>query len=125
MAIQANELRIGNIIYLCGSLHDREIRFDGVDREFELTGFLFGKLLYYKHGKNFNVIFEVKPIPLTEEWLLKFGFENKKIRIGVYDLIVVLPNSAFYNGCGFPCKYVHQLQNLYFAITGEELTMKT
>ena len=70
---------------------------------------------------------EYQPIPLTEEWLLRFGFvsnpyqdryENQSIHIecnktrGVTELwIESMPH----------IKYVHQLQNLYFALTGEEL----
>jgi hypothetical protein len=72
---------------------------------------------------------KVQPIPLTEEWLVKFGF--------------VKNNSGFYEQKRFTyhpeygwkilsqwikgwvnvaeIKYVHQLQNLYFALTGEEL----
>ena len=66
-----------------------------------------------------------KPIPLTEEWLLKFGFEHK--------LLVWEYNNFCITGCFtygyclngycldnlFPrFKYVHQLQNLYFTLTG-------
>ena len=51
----------------------------------------------------------VKPIKLTEEWLLKFGLKpnqyTKEIEFGYF-------------------KYVHQFQNLYFAIIGEELILK-
>ena len=32
---------------------------------------------------------------------------------------------CFYKNGYFIIKYVHQLQNLYFALTGEELTIKT
>ena len=35
--METKELRIGNWIYLCGYLHDIEIRFDGVEREMELS----------------------------------------------------------------------------------------
>ena len=69
-------------------------------------------------------------IPLTEEWLLKFGFEydnetsgwdNEKLssdydsEIECYYILFYVDNSI---------KYVHQLQNIYFALTGEELTIK-
>lgn len=89
----------------------------------------------------------IKPIPLTEEFLLKFGFEN--IDKGDNDFItytdsehnyylqidvrrkdgkyLILDNS-FDDLRAFSMvdiEYVHQLQNLYFALTGEELTLKT
>ena len=74
-----------------------------------------------------------KPTPLTSEWLERFGFEKSK-----YDcyklgrLTVGYPNcwqeievNGQYLDVDFPdCKYVHELQNLYFALTGTELTLK-
>lgn len=71
-------------------------------------------------------IFE--PIHLTEEWLLKFGFRSNngyplkllcgyiKIRNGVWFFK--------YNKLDIELQYVHQLQNLYFALTGNELTIE-
>ena len=72
-----------------------------------------------------------KPIPLTEEWLLKFGFEidngldkryrkeNDHIEVGLrYIKSIKVFKLGF---IGTEIKYVHQLQNLYFALTGEEL----
>jgi len=80
----------------------------------------------------------IEPIPLTEEWLLKFGFD----KVGEWMGIDFNPRMGmrFYNGnaaecditqddkyiafkCGF-IQYVHQLQNLYFALTGNELELK-
>lgn len=74
-----------------------------------------------------------KPIPLTEEWLIKFGFEmgkNPKI-IQLFPMqLLETPNGfEYFLGYGFGgkfivIKYLHQLQNLYFALTGEELKSK-
>ena len=66
-----------------------------------------------------------KPIPLTEEWLLRFGFEAiddgwyQKVEFtwNIYDYLVR------WNGNVINAQYVHQIQNLYFALTGEELTI--
>ncbi len=80
----------------------------------------------------------IKLIPLTEEWLLKFGFEKvlnqyKKITDVSKDtfnnipfIILFLGNQFQYDDLRFRTnlKYVHQLQNLYFALTGEELNIK-
>jgi|688.fasta_scaffold1153065_1 hypothetical protein len=67
----------------------------------------------------------LKPIPLREDWLLKFGFkkvaENDFI-LGKYSLYYLL----YYDGyrvSEITPKYVHQLQNLYFALTGKELVV--
>ena len=68
------------------------------------------------------------PIPLTEEWLVKFGFEKGKK--GIYQLcsfdmehtMWILDNGV--SDLHGQVVHVHQLQNLYFAITGEELIIK-
>lgn len=95
-----------------------------------------------------------KPIPLTEEWMLKFGFVEKnigkKLPQSLYELkylsnehnpIITSWVSILINVETWSCvicdeypdeigantkikiKHVHQLQNLYFALTGEELTV--
>lgn len=81
-------------------------------------------------------------IPLTEEWLLMFGFVrggfSKKasdsfyeIAVGASGLFINPDNGVVWiergtNIFNNPAliEYVHQLQNLYFALTGEELTIK-
>jgi len=83
---------------------------------------------------------ESAPIPLTEEWLLKFGFINQDDEIDYSEFEL---NGLVINGNGSDAQepfhfmhernglvtaveinYVHQLQNLYFALTGCELTIK-
>ena len=81
--------------------------------------------------KGFNLVHS--PIPLTEEWLLKFGFVPEKMEDGFlsYRLKFVdisMPYFEFtydYGTESFEVKYVHQLQNLFFALTGTELTLNT
>jgi hypothetical protein len=82
------------------------------------------------------------PIPITEEWLLNFGFEDKKtcfnlsrkeilghdfgdFAVSKYDdtQMKVWRGHKYIGVCHV--QYVHQLQNLYFALTGEELTLKS
>lgn len=113
--MKANELRIGNL-YLNNGVVDTV--------SVGLLGYL-----------DQNNPIGVDPIPLTEEWLIKAGLEGKFITIGddvhfEYDvknneLIIGGPDACTYGQCFCAeCKYVHQLQNLYFALTGEELTFK-
>lgn len=76
----------------------------------------------------------VKPIPLTEEWLLKFGFEEdrseintlKKGRFKLEAMIKIITSgelrSFYYKHISV--KHVHQLQNLYFALTNYELNIE-
>ena len=73
----------------------------------------------------------VKPIPLTEEWLLKFGFKKDTMSFWggwlspSFDLGSQLRIRTYsedtYQMREVRLKHVHQLQNLYFALTGEEL----
>jgi hypothetical protein len=69
-------------------------------------------------------------ITLTEEYLIKFGFEKK---IGWDDLeywqlqrlTIMVYNSGFtYDDTDLTITSVHQLQNLFYSLTGEELTIK-
>lgn len=76
----------------------------------------------------------LKPIELTEDWLVKFGFigqvrnqDSPNNRFMVWQLNILTYNTNhgwWYLGMQLQCevKYVHQLQNLWFALTGEELT---
>ena len=79
----------------------------------------------------------IEPIPLTEEILLKCGFEKGYIMyfIRICETRCYLRPSYrggyYYGICPYielrDCKtiqYLHQLQNLYFALTGKELEIK-
>ena len=64
-----------------------------------------------------------KPISLTEEWLKKFGFKYD-VDTDCYHYYNFILNKLFVMmdiDIHICIKYVHQLQNLYFALTGEEL----
>lgn len=123
--MKAQELRIGNYVFKSlksgnGRTISEKIECQDIVRVFENSG-----------------SFNYKPIPLTEEWLIKFGFEyyvTEKSR--VYRLNNFMATYVFegrFTGKRF-LKYanitfndfghiqsVHQLQNLYFDLTGEEL----
>lgn len=67
-----------------------------------------------------------EPIPLTEEWLLRLGAEAIEtphdIQYRIKDRLFVLRGFVFCDyGSGVKILYVHQLQNLYFALTQTEL----
>ena len=78
-----------------------------------------------------------KPIPLTEEWLLKFGFERTDLIDNSNDdwtWLFYQKDSIYIDGSDLTIEtatgivikveYVHQLQNLYFALTNEELILR-
>ena len=81
----------------------------------------------------------VRPIPLTEDWLKRFGFNKEKVSgPGAADMWSGMPAYS-YNGewifrgsanclhlVGYfntQIRFVHSLQNLHFALTGKELTL--
>ena len=80
-----------------------------------------------------DVVSQYEPIPLTEGLLKEFGFDMKdKNRLdwvkGAFNL--ERSNEDDSKFCFevyshyIPLDYIHQLQNLYFALTGEELKLK-
>ena len=69
-----------------------------------------------------------EPIPLTEEILLKCGFEKDGLDNYVSRYVCIYDNirsiNIGINGCDIDLEcplYLHQLQNLYFVLIGEEL----
>ena len=80
------------------------------------------------HGvATYDLLDQYQAIPLTEEWLVRFGFDYLDLRFWSSKLCIHLKDNEFYvlyeQGRLF-IQYVHQLQNLYFALTGEELEIK-
>ena len=82
---------------------------------------------------------EVSPIPLTEELLLKFGYQKREGDVChdwwygenkvTYDWLICIKQSInrnvfFYQNSRHVINYVHQLQNLHFVLSGEELVLK-
>ena len=116
--INRNELRIGN--YITDIYSSKNAYFEIVIIGEDTTKYGAGFCSYYSH---------IKPIPLTEKWLLDFGFENKeenweKSDSNLWDFLIILDYESFmYSYSKLEIKHVHQLQNLYFALTGEELTL--
>ena len=126
--MEARELRIGNWVH-----NDVEIN------TFQI-----------EHGWQIDESYEVSGIELTEEWLFNFGFEmfdyqtddsenddfiyiNYKKQIHGKMSYYTISNTRDGDWCfGFnviwaeeimlsQVYYVHELQNLYFALTGNEL----
>lgn len=118
--MKANELRIGNLVHLNGEL----LKISEDD-----FGEIFGR---------YSCLFEdldIKPIPITEEWLERFRFLKdttlknvwfeKKIPSQYLSVCIELKRFVIGEAPDwtYPLKieYVHQLQNLYFALTSQEL----
>ena len=71
-----------------------------------------------------------KPIDLTEKWLISFGFvgRHNMWSNGIITVGYIATDEHFEYEFQFPfnhwtknsLKYVHELQNLFFALTGDE-----
>lgn len=121
--IKANELRIGNLVE-----HDEFgiCRVEMINRDSTLLAHgLFDTLVP-------NDLFIA--IPLTPEILEKAGFEYVgQTTLSIDDVPVYFKFIKGEVGCyafylnkqvAVPCKHLHQLQNLYFALTNEELNIQ-
>jgi hypothetical protein len=106
--MKAEELRIGNWAM-------RDTQPEG----FQIDEYSFARLINRHHQYN--------PIPLTDEWFDKFGFKGNELTAAHNRLVRFGDHIGISGMLGVvkpvECKYVHQLQNLYFALTGEELTI--
>lgn len=130
--IRMEELRIGNIVSYRG---EKDCIVSNIGNSFETVKQV-GLNIQPYGSDDLN---EYEPIPLTEEWLLKFGFVeelfNGEIKTSDFykGRIGILGNIGDSNirqlrfelkCCQVFIQYVHQLQNLYFALTNEELEVK-
>lgn len=115
MKIKAKDLRIGNWLrYSDNKKLKPELR--GTD--FQVIA---DDILAIEEGH--TVVELIKPIPLTEEWLTTLGFK----RFGK-DTFYLGSVKIHHRKRGFVIAkrytdliYVHQLQNLYYALTNKEL----
>lgn len=144
--IQANELRLGNWVQITDKLKS-EIEEEGyIKNEFQITS-SFNKDDDIQIYNPYEIIYEyfiaeqIEPIPITEDWLLRFGFEASSIhdnyKLGEIEIsssmrkITTNERYNFYLDGEIPesmkirIQYIHQLQNLFFALTGTELTLTT
>lgn len=137
--MKATELRIGNLIE-----RGRIIKMDLSLCHYEYL------LLEDANGNENSIIGEmggINPIPLTEEWLGKFGLIQRSdmkqcflfrcvdervfcaykdsTLVGWQIMIETNKTTGVWSVISKNIQYVHQLQNLIFALTGEELILKT
>lgn len=122
--MESKELRIGNLTYY--TVHDN---MDERKSWNEVNTIDAEDLLAISKGAE-----GYSPIPLTEEWLLRMGFykvnhihgysfySTKAKRgeidphISIYERRTEVRGSSVNH-----CLFVHQVQNLYYCITGKEL----
>ena len=129
-----NELRIGNLVQ------------DEHGFQMEVVALFKDDTVYLDFEGNEGDVWEedvkdLKGIPLTEEWLIEFGFiksgyipvwMSKRLIHDEIDKIDILVNEkkqmyfvpSVFVKWSVELKYVHHLQNIYFSLTGQELTIK-
>lgn len=111
--MKSNELRIGN--YILNPYQNKIYTVSGINDSSTINN---KDRIYIKtkeideYSVNINVF---KPIQLTEDILVKCGFvkiDNDRFELKSFGIIDISTKQG---------KHLHQLQNLYFALTGEEL----
>jgi hypothetical protein len=121
----------------------RELRIGNLTDKGEIKSF-FENGIHVGFGKCY-LFSDLKPIPLTEEWLLRFGFDSSEYKDGyigidhkaggiITDFVLTYPlkmgewQKTFVWEHGkykfTSLEFVHEIQNLYFALTGEELKLQ-
>lgn len=119
--MKQTDLRVGNWVFYEETIDDHEPR--------QING---SGIALFEDWKD-----RYEPITLDEKWLLKFGFKKEDGEYFNFHLdtfcLEVFGTSLPKEGWSFrfrsygnetTIKYVHQLQNLYYALTGEELIAK-
>jgi hypothetical protein len=123
--MKVSELRLGNYIYHNGEV----VPVVQIERRY--------KTMYRLNDLDVDeriIEDHFQPIPLTPEWLERCGWQLVDQGRGPYYWLekqcwfhIHLPEDgtlyANFNNNAVHIKYLHQLQNLYFALTGEELTI--
>jgi hypothetical protein len=116
--MKANELRIGN--YVKGIGHNIAWLVEGIEKDYIYT------------SDHWRLLSSFEGMPLTEEELINLGLKKVSDRVfmkGDFGVELGFFNFFLIKVDGHVLRignneHVHQLQNLYFALTGEELTYK-
>lgn len=134
--VTSKDLRLGN--YILGFYEDEygleeneDVLFEAICKvtSLDCSGFLDFNIYVESDDCNVEVYEKFEGIELTEEWLFKLGFINDKVlefyRNDFTDSTIIIDYN-FICLLGYShvkLNYVHELQNLYFALTGSELTV--
>lgn len=129
--IQPEEVRIGNWVQHAGGKKPKMITVEDF-------------WSHYDRQDNKDRFYYYEPIPLSGEILEKCGFKNllhekaipsREWKIGEFTIFLGFDfvhlhrfsqwvyNYAYTGPQAPVCEYLHQLQNLYYSLTGKELTV--
>lgn len=122
--MNSNELRIGNLVH--------GPRQNAVYPIVEISKL--SAHIQFDDGDEWFGCDQLHSIPITEEWLLRFGFKREDefscILLSINSILrfqenahgqVALTDNRSIEQLNIRCESIHQLQNLYFALTGTEL----
>ena len=149
--MKASELRLGNLVYSSKELRGKKLtiriplrisKISSYECEVQLCENTDEKIKSYRVINSY-----IDPIPLDEQWLFSLGFlkngpnfikDNIGISLSNLPLTDNIKNHSFYRVLiiddvdgrsvvpifrDAEFKYVHQLQNIYFALNGKELNV--
>jgi hypothetical protein len=155
--ITPQELRIGNkfasfggkmiqtVLEILDNTNRGKIQFQSAEHKA-----MYSHLILCVENGNQYKPFEIEGIPLTEEWLIRFGLKKwgrddvprtLSYQHEEFESFQIFPANVFcdFTGYGFmwykpdadakgesaqfKLQYVHQLQNLFFIFNGQELTL--
>ncbi|MFA5715032.1 MAG: hypothetical protein WC998_04800 [Candidatus Paceibacterota bacterium] len=125
MVLTTNELRRGNLIENNGNIYP-------------ITAIDHNSVIIFIKNATFCVSDKnINPIPLTEDWLLKFGFiQNTSnsyywLNYGTNGILIVKYNDYYKKytlelgkGMNIVLDFVHHFQNICFDLTRHELIIK-
>jgi len=127
--MEAKDLRIGNLIQLTEDWYKEHPNLYNTQKVIIVNDISAEHLaddIYYIAGYNTE---DVEGIPLTEEWLEKLGFEKDAkgfwfVMGQFYEIRKIFNTFSYQGNLNYePIKYVHQLQNMFYAMTGAELVL--
>ena len=146
--LKASKLRLGNLILSPFGRHETVFEIaDNTDRGKHNQKGYENIILVEECGNQYKPI-EIEGILLTREMFFNFGAEIMPLEkneghyngnsdknfgypviwLNKYEALTLNASEPvgylFFNGYRIKCKYVHELQNLFFALTGKELTLK-
>lgn len=125
--MKPTELRIGNLVLYEG----RVVKVEQITKK---------KIGYHRYEgetrMNYARLQEVEPIPITEELLTKIGFVKRIYSDKIFAYGEGMLSTVYFiestmidietedNGATIRCTHLHQLQNAYYLVTKQELTLQ-
>jgi hypothetical protein len=127
--MEVNELRVGNLVR-ANCIYEGQVKtFKRLNETLDV--------LFFSDGNKWETgefLSDCDPVELTEEWLFWFGFKKVGINFEKDSILLWYSNyqkSYVFRFCNFGgnlerpinINFIHQLQNLYFTLTSEELQL--